>query len=164
MKTITINNKDFTFETAFAQRISDDPKYGYARVLVYLGNNNIEQLKEWYINFQTRYIDLNTMEEIEEMCHFTKNEGQQWKVHNQRKVVVRDVNGNPVANPNYDPEQEESPENLPHLWELQYDRYSSFLFNENLNFNPLPVVMRTAIMIDDANGYFNSKKPDGSDW
>ena len=52
MKTITINNKDFTFETSFAQRISDDAKYGYARVLVYVGNNNIEKLKEWYINFE----------------------------------------------------------------------------------------------------------------
>lgn len=161
MKTITIKDKDFTFETSFAQRISDEPKYGYARVLVYVGNNNIEQIKEWFINFQTRYIDLNTMEEIEEMCHPTKNEGQQWKVHNQRRVVVRDLNGNPVPNPDYDSEIEGSEE---FLTELQYDRYSSFLFNENLNFNPLPVVMRTAILIDDANGYFNSKRPDGSEW
>ena len=82
MNTITINNKDFTFETAFAQRISDDEKYGYARVLVYVGNNNIEKLKEWYINFETHYINLVTMGEIEEMTHQTLNEGQQWKVHN----------------------------------------------------------------------------------
>ena len=161
MKTITINNKEFNFETAFAQRISDDPKYGYARVLVYVGNNNIERLKEWYINFETHYIDLNTMEEIPEMCHATQNEGQQWKVHNQRRVVVRDIAGNPVPNPDYDPEEEGSEE---YLTQLQYDRYSSFLFDETLSFNPLPVVMRTAILIDDSNGYFNRTKPDGSNW
>ena len=161
MKTITINNKDFTFETAFAQRISDDSKYGYARVLVYVGNNNIEKLKEWYINFETHYIDLVTMEEIEEMTHQTLNEGQQWKVHNGRRVIVRDLQGNPVPNPDYDSENPESEE---FLMVPQYDRYSSFIFNENLNFNPLPVVIRTAILIDDANGYFNRKRPDGSDW
>ena len=161
MKTITINDQSFNFDTAFAQRISDDEKYGYARVLVYVGNNNIEKLKEWYINFETHYIDLTSMQEVEEMTHQTLNEGQQWKVHNGRRVIVRDSQGNPVPNPDYDSENPESEE---FLMMPQYNRYSSFIFNENLNFNPLPVVMRTAILIDDANGYFNRKKADGSDW
>ena len=163
MKIININGTSFTFETAFAQRIPDDPDYGYARILVYVGNNNVERLKEWYINFETHYIDLNTMKELKEMCHATLNEGQQWKVHNQRIITLRDLNGNPIPNPNYNPEDEESQE-TEFLMMPQYDRYSSFLFNEELNFNPLPVVMRTAITIDGANGYFNRKRPDGSDW
>ena len=55
MKT-TIDLTQFNFNSRIFNQISDCPDTGFVRVLVYIGDNYQEKIKQWYKNDAVKFI------------------------------------------------------------------------------------------------------------
>jgi hypothetical protein len=106
---------------------------------------------------KTYYINLSTQKIVPQMTHETLSKGQRWLVSNDYSVIVTDENGTPIANPDYDENQEENEANYPYLKQKAYDRFAEFLFSET-NPLPLPVSWKMNVLLDDSKGYFDIKE------
>lgn len=52
-----------------------------------------------------------------------------WIIHNQQLTTIRDENGNPVINPNFDKEQKESEENPRYVKSPSFDYFFEIITN-----------------------------------
>ena len=159
MKT-TIDLTQFNFNSRIFNQISDCPDTGFARVLVYTGNNYQERIKQWFIDAEIVYINQANNKVVYSKIAKSKNED--WVISNNYQVTVLDLQGNPVPNPNFKIEDEDgnpleiSESNLPYLTQGAFDRFSEFRVGEySLSMRQLWDI---SVMSDDANGYFDEKE------
>ena len=154
MKTL-INLDDYNFGVRqLMQQISDDPNTGFARVIVNERTSILDDIQQIELNAKTYYINLTTNKIVPQMTHETLNKGVKWIISNEYTVIVTDVQGVPILNPDYDENQEESESNYPYIKQPAYDRFALFLFNTT-NAVPLPIIWKASILLDDSKGYFD---------
>jgi hypothetical protein len=157
MKT-PINLDDYDFgKRQLLQQITDDPNTGFARVIVNERVSILDDIQQIELLSKTYYINLSTQKIVPQMTHETLSKGQRWLVSNEYSVVLTDAKGSPIANLDYDENQEESESNFPYLKQRAYDRFAEFLFSDT-NPLPLPIIWKMSILLDDSKGYFDIKE------
>ena len=180
MKT-TIDLTQFNFNSRIFNQISDCPDTGFVRVLVYIGDNYQERIKQWFINAEIVYINQANNKIVYTKVAKSKNE--EWVISNNYLVIVLDFNGNPVPNPDFVTETTESvldengepvldelgnhqtqmvqvpisETNLPYLTQGAFDRFSEFRVGTTYNLS-MRQLWNMSIVSDDANGYFDEKE------
>ena len=160
MKT-TIDLTQFNFNSRIFNQISDCPDTGFARVLVYTGNNYQERIKQWFIDAEIVYINQANNKVVYSKIAKSKNED--WVISNNYQVTVLDLQGNPVPNPNFKIEDEDgnpleiSESNLPYLTQGAFDRFSEFRVGTTYNLS-MRQLWNMSVSTDDANGYFDEKE------
>ena len=179
MKT-TIDLTQFNFNSRIFNQISDCPDTGFVRVLVYIGDNYQERIKQWFINAEIVYINPATNKIV--YTKIAKSKNEDWVISNNYQVTVLDFKGNPIPNPDFVTETTEpvlnengepvldelgnpktqtisapiSETNLPYLTKGAFDRFSEFRVGEySLSMRQL---WNMSVMSDDANGYFDEKE------
>lgn len=159
MKT-TIDLTQFDFNSRIFNQISDCPDTGFVRVLVFTGENYQERIKQWFINAEIVYINQANNKIVYTKVAKSKNED--WVISNNYQVTVLDAQNNPIPNPNFKTEDEESnpveisESNLPFLTQGAFDRFSEFRVGEHsLSMRQL---WDMSVLSDDANGYFDEKE------
>lgn len=154
MKT-QINLEDFPqFNRKLKLQISDDPISSFARVIVNERVNIMDDTQQIELVATTYYINTATNEIVPQMTHRTLSKGKDWFIDNTYKVVLVNAQGQPLPNPDYNSEEEESEDNYPYKRQPAYDRFASFLFSTE---NPvsLPFIWTLNVQLDDSKGYFN---------
>ena len=180
MKT-TINLEQFDFNSRIFNQISDCPDTGFVRVLVYTGDNYQERIKHWFINAEIVYINPANNKIVYTKTAKSKNED--WVISNNYLVTVLDFNGNPIPNPDFITEREDSvldengeqvvdelgnPQtqviqvpisetNLPYLTQGAFDRFSEFRVGTTYNLS-MGQLWNMSVIADDVNGYFDEKE------
>ena len=160
MKT-TIDLTQFDFNSRIFNQISDCPDTGFARVLVYTGNNYQERIKQQFIDAEIVYINQANNKIVYTKVAKSKNED--WVISNNYSVTVLDFNGNPIPNPNFKTENEEgnpleiSETNLPYLTQGAFDRFSEFRVGVTYNLS-MRQLLNMSVISDDANGFFDEKE------
>lgn len=102
-----------------------------------------------YIEAYKKFIDENGVDVSKEFNTEIKN----WMVTNNDFTTVRDAQGVPVPNPNYDPELPESDNNQQYLKERSFDYFFAMLTNENA---PSPVkLLKSHIYFNDQIKFFD---------
>ena len=159
MKT-TIDLTQFNFNSRIFNQISDCPNTGFVRVLVYTGDNYQERIKQWFINAEIVYINQANNKVV--YTKIAKSKNEDWVISNNYQVTILDAQNNPIPNPNFKTEDEESnpleisESNLPYLTQGAFDRFSEFRVGEySLSMRQL---WNMSVMSDDANGYFDEKE------
>ena len=160
MKT-TINLEQFNFNSRIFNQISDCPYTGFVRILVYTGDNYQERIKQWFINAEIVYINQANNKVVYTKTAKSKNED--WVISNNYQVTVLDSQNNPVPNPNFKTEDEESnpleisENNLPYLTQDAFDRFSEFRVGTTYNLS-MRQLLNMSVVSDDSNGYFDEKE------
>ena len=180
MKT-AIDLTQFDFNSRIFNQISDCPNTGFVRVLVYTGDNYQERIKQWFINAEVVYINPANNKVV--YTKMAKSKNEEWVISNNYSVMVLDFNGNPIPNPNFITEREDSvldengepildelgnPQtqvvpvpisetNLPYLTEKAFDRFSEFRVGVTYNLS-MRQLWNMSITTDDINGYFDEKE------
>ena len=180
MKT-TIDLTQFNFNSRIFNQISDCPNTGFVRVLVYTGDNYQERIKHWFINAEIVYINPANNKIVYTKTAKSKNED--WVISNNYLVTVLDFNGNPIPNPDFITEREDSvldengeqvvdelgnPQtqviqvpisetNLPYLTQGAFDRFSEFRVGTTYNLS-MGQLWNMSVIADDVNGYFDEKE------
>ena len=180
MKT-TIDLTQFNFNSRIFNQISDCPDTGFVRVLVYIGDNYQERIKQWFINAEIVYINQATNKIV--YTKIAKSKNEDWVISNNYSVTVLDFNGNPIPNPDFVTETTEpvlnengepvldelgnpktqtisapiSETNLPYLTKGAFDRFSEFRVGTTYNLS-MRQLWNMSVASDDANGYFDEKE------
>ena len=160
MKT-TINLEQFNFNSRIFNQISDCPYTGFVRILIYTGDNYQERIKQWFINAEIVYINQANNKVVYTKTAKSKNED--WVISNNYQVTVLDSQNNPVPNPNFKTEDEESnpleisENNLPYLTQDAFDRFSEFRVGTTYNLS-MRQLLNMSVVSDDSNGYFDEKE------
>ena len=160
MKT-TIDLTKFDFGSRIFNQITDCPDTGFVRVLVYTGDNYQERIKQWFINAEIVYINQANNKVVYTKVAKSKNED--WVISNDYQVIVLDAQNNPVPNPNFKTEDEESnpleisETNLPFLTQGAFDRFSEFRVGTTYNLS-MRQLWNMSVASDDVNGYFDEKE------
>ena len=160
MKT-KIDLTQFNFNSRIFNQISDCPYTGFVRILVYTGDNYQERIKQWFINAEIVYINQANNKVVYTKTAKSKNED--WVISNNYQVTVLDSQNNPVPNPNFKTEDEESnpleisENNLPYLTQDAFDRFSEFRVGTTYNLS-MRQLLNMSVVSDDSNGYFDEKE------
>ena len=160
MKT-TIDLTQFNFNSRIFNQISDCPDTGFVRVLVYIGDNYQERIKQWFINAEIVYINQATNKIVYTKIAKSKNEN--WVISNNYQVIVLDSQGKPIVNPDFKTEDEEgnsleiSENNLPYLTQRAFDIFSEFRVGNSFTLS-MRQLWNMSVLADDANGYFDEKQ------
>ncbi|MGL6038669.1 MAG: hypothetical protein ACRC0E_07260 [Soonwooa sp.] len=162
MKTeINLQDHDYFNQFIYKKQISDTSDFApvsLARVLCYVGNNHNADVKKWWLNFKTVYINPQTNEILHHLMHTTKNVGREWCLDNQVMVNNVDENYQPIPNPDFNEEEPESDVNTRYLKIPQYEKFTTILFNL------LGQFMDASIDYDDSVGSFNRLNPNNEEW
>ena len=160
MKT-TIDLTQFNFNSRIFNQISDCPDTGFVRVLVYAGDNYQERIKQWFINAEIVYINQATNKIV--YTKIAKSKNEDWVIGNNYQVIVLDLQGKPIVNPDFKTEDEEgnpleiSESNLPYLTQGAFDRFSEFRVGTAFTLS-MRQLWNMSVISDDANGYFDEKE------
>lgn len=180
MKT-TIDLTQFDFNSRIFNQISDCPDTGFVRVLVFTGENYQERIKKWFINAEIVFINPSNNKIV--YTQIAKSKNQEWVISNDYKVTVLDFNGNPIPNPDFITEREESvldengeqvvdeegnpvtnviqvpisDSNLPYLTQGAFDRFSEFRVGTNYSLS-MRQLWNMSIVSDDSHGFFDNKE------
>ena len=180
MKT-TIDLTQFDFGSRIFNQITDCPDTGFIRVLVYTGDNYQERIKKWFINGEIVFINPSNNKIV--YTQIAKSKNQEWVIGNDYQVTVLDFNGNPVTNPDFITEKEESvldengeqvvdeegnpvtnviqvpisDSNLSYLTQGAFDRFSEFRVGTNYSLS-MRQLLNMSIVSDDSHGFFDNKE------
>ena len=160
MKT-TIDLTQFNFNSIIFNQISDCPDTGFVRVLVYIGDNYQERIKQWFINAEIVYINPANNKIVYTKVAKSKNED--WVISNNYSVIILDFNGNPIPNPDFKTEDGEgnpleiSETNLPYLTQGAFDIFSEFRVGTTYSLS-MRQLWNMSVASDDVNGYFDEKE------
>lgn len=171
MKTKTnINISDFIPENiedyAWAGQISDYPKAPgqVARVLIVYSYNINHRTKQIILEAEIKHFDITIPESPIDVTHHYNYKVEDWIISNNYKVVLRDVNGMMLINPDFVPEEnrehgEEYTENQKSQYIIQgaFNRFSTMIKSYGI---PLHTLFEKIVEMDDnINNLFDYYKP-----
>ena len=128
-----------------SQKISNHPLFtGVERFVQVNRIANNADVKQITIDARIVYVQ----NEVDVTSSF-KSEIPNWIISNDYKVKVRDENNQPIPNPEYDSEDEDSEE---FITQPAFDYYHSLVLANEV---PLLTLLSTSILNDDEQGAFN---------